>query len=345
MEGPAVFPTSRTWMGAPLSPLSSRPKRSVAEGSAFRRLFLEMFSCFPPNPARSCNPSPSSYRVHVPSTRREFIASLTALAATRAFSATTCPFHLSVINDELTPDFGRACEIATQDFGLHWIELRAMWNKNVTDLDAKEIAESCRILEKYQLRVTDVASPLFKVDWPGAPLSKERPQRDQFHADFDFKQQDQLLEHCIELAKQFKTDRIRCFDFWRLDDQAPYRAAINDKLRAAAETCAKSNMILLLENEMSCNTATGKESAAVLKAIPNKNFMLNWDPGQCRSAGEHALSRRLSPAAPRSHRSLPRERCRAAGGQETRMGARRREGWSTGWANSAPWLRMAITMP
>jgi sugar phosphate isomerase/epimerase len=38
-------------------------------------------------------------------------------------------------------------------------------------------------------------------------------------------------------------------------------------------------MILLLENEMSCNTATGEESAAVLKAIPNKNFMLNWDPG------------------------------------------------------------------
>ena len=88
----------------------------------------------------------------------------------------SCPFQLSVINDELTPDFGRACEIATKDFGLHWIELRSMWNKNVTDLDAKEIAESQRILEKYQLRVTDIASPLFKVDWPGAPLSKESPQ-------------------------------------------------------------------------------------------------------------------------------------------------------------------------
>jgi sugar phosphate isomerase/epimerase len=38
-------------------------------------------------------------------------------------------------------------------------------------------------------------------------------------------------------------------------------------------------MILLLENEMSCNTATGEEAAATLAAIPNKNFMLNWDPG------------------------------------------------------------------
>src|SRR6202012_6287797 len=151
---------------------------------------------------------------HMSSPRRQFVRSLAALGATaplgraaQAFSATACPFRLSVINDELTPDFGRACEIATKDFGLHWIELRSMWNKNVTELDAKEIAESRAILKKYELRVTDIASPLFKVDWPGAPLSKESPKRDQFHAGFDFKQQEQLLEHCVELAKQFQTDR------------------------------------------------------------------------------------------------------------------------------------------
>ena len=138
--------------------------------------------------------------------------------AAHAFSA-TCPFHLSVINDELTPDFGRACEIATKDFGLHWIELRSMWNKNVTDLDAKEIAESKRILEKYQLRVTDIASPLFKVDWPGAPLSKSSPKRDQFHAGFYFKQQDQVLQPAASnFANRFYPDRIRCFYFWRLNN-------------------------------------------------------------------------------------------------------------------------------
>jgi L-ribulose-5-phosphate 3-epimerase len=209
--------------------------------------------------------------------------------AARAF-ATSCPFPLAVINDEITQDFGRACEIAAKDFGLHWIELRGMWDKNLTDLDAKEIAEARRLLEKYQLRVTDIASPLFKVDWPGAPLSKESPKRDQFHAGFDFQQQEQLLDHCVELAKQFRTDRIRCFDFWRLDNPAPYRAAINDKLRGAAEVCAKHNLILLLENEMACNTATGAESAAVLQAIPNANFMLNWDPGNAAARGEIAYS-------------------------------------------------------
>ena len=109
--------------------------------------------------------------------------------------------------------------------------------------------------------------------------------RDQFRADFDATAQDKLHERCVLLAKSFKTDRIRCFDYWRLDDQKPYRAAINAKLRRAAERCAKENLILLLENEMSCNTATGEESAAVLKAIPDRNFMLNWDPGNVEAIG------------------------------------------------------------
>jgi L-ribulose-5-phosphate 3-epimerase len=197
----------------------------------------------------------------------------------------SCPFRLAVINDEITQDFGRACEIASKDFGLNWIEIRGMWNKNIVDLDSAEIAEARKILEKNKLRVTDIASPLFKVDWPGAPVSRVSERRDQFGADFEFKQQEKVLERCIELAKAFQTDRIRCFDFWRLDDPKPYRAAMNDKLREAAERCAKSDKILLLENEMSCNTGTGEEAAAVLHAIPNKNFMLNWDPGNAAALG------------------------------------------------------------
>ena len=43
----------------------------------------------------------------------------------------SCPFRLAVINDEITQDFGRACEIASKEFGLNWIELRGMWNKKL----------------------------------------------------------------------------------------------------------------------------------------------------------------------------------------------------------------------
>ena len=196
------------------------------------------------------------------------------------------PFRVAVISDEITQDFGHACEVAAREFGMNWIELRGMWNKNLLKLDAKEIAEARRILEKYKLRVTDIASPLFKVDWQGAPQSKFSPKRDQFHADFTFEQQDEVLERSIELAKAFQNDRVRCFDFWRLDDQAPFRQGINEKLRDAAETAGKKNVLLVLENEMTCNTATGAEAGKVLNAVKSQYLKLNWDPGNAAAHGE-----------------------------------------------------------
>ncbi len=196
-----------------------------------------------------------------------------------------CPFRLSVINDEISQDFEHSCQVAARDFQLHWIELRGMWNKNIADLTPKEIAECQKILARYQLRVADIASPLFKVDWPGAPRSKTQ-ERDQFHASADFHAQDEVLTRCISLAKVFGTDRIRCFDFWRIEDPKPYRAAIYQKLQEAAERCGKHGLILVLENEMSCNTATGAEAARTLAAVPSNHFMLNWDPGNAAAAGE-----------------------------------------------------------
>jgi L-ribulose-5-phosphate 3-epimerase len=196
------------------------------------------------------------------------------------------PFRVAVINDEITQDFGRACEIAAREFGMEWIELRGMWNKNALKLDAKEIEEARRILERNKLRVTDIASPLFKVDWKDAPESKYSAKRDQFNADFTYDQQDEVLERCLELAKAFRTDRVRCFDFWRLDDQAPYRAAMNQKLLDAANKAGKKGIILVLENEGACNTATGAEAAKVLDAINSPYLMLNWDAGNAASRGE-----------------------------------------------------------
>src|SRR5579883_1652287 len=146
----------------------------------------------------------------MPTSRRAFLA---GLAATGVMSRVpvlaqrmkSCPFRLSVINDEISQDFDHACSVAANDFGLDWIELRGMWNKNISNLNSSEIAEAQRILDKYKLRVTDIASPLYKSDWPGAPVSKFSEHGDQFKAILDFKQQDELLDTCIELAKAFKT--------------------------------------------------------------------------------------------------------------------------------------------
>src|SRR5205807_7924923 len=48
----------------------------------------------------------------------------------------------------------------------------------------------------------------------------------------------------------------------------------------------KKGIILVLENEPACNTATGAESAKVLSAVQSLSFMLNWDPGNAAASGE-----------------------------------------------------------
>lgn len=199
------------------------------------------------------------------------------LAAQAKKVAASCPFHLSVINDEISPDLDHAAHIAANEFGLQYIELRSINGKGLHTLSADELAEAKKILAKYSLKVTDVGSPLFKSDLPGAPLSKESPKRRNPAApDVD---QDALLDRCIELAKTLGTDRIRCFDFWRLDDAASFRKQINQKLDEAATKCGKNGLVLVLENEMACNTGSGAEALATLQGVPNRNLMLNWDPG------------------------------------------------------------------
>jgi len=200
-----------------------------------------------------------------------------------------CVFQLSVITDEISQDFGHAVEIASKEFGVGLVEIRGLWKKNIVNLDAKEVAEAKSLLAKYDLQVTDIASPLFKVDWPGAPKSKYSPTGDAYGASFTFDQQDEVLERAAAMANQFGTNKVRLFDFWRLEDDKPYRKDMDEKLREFCDKAAKKNIVFVLENEYECNTATSAESARTLAAVKNKNFFLNWDPGNAARLGDKAF--------------------------------------------------------
>jgi sugar phosphate isomerase/epimerase len=225
--------------------------------------------------------------------RRSFLFGAGVAFTTTAFrplcslAQSTSPFRIAVINDEISQDFDHDCHVAANEFGMSWIEIRAMWGKNATTLTDADLANAEKILAKYNLQVTDIASPLFKTHWPGAPKSQYGGAGDlHLAAESSFKQQDDVLQKSIDLAKRFKTQKVRCFDFWRLEDQTPYRAAIDDKLRETAEAAAKQGILLVLENEFECNTATGREAARTLNAIKTPNLALNWDPANAVMRGE-----------------------------------------------------------
>jgi L-ribulose-5-phosphate 3-epimerase len=242
--------------------------------------------------------------------RREFIATLGGAAAAglivgHEVSAAEKPpmsgrIKLSVISDEITQEVEHAFEVASKEFGLSYVEIRGAWKKNIINLDEKELAELKKLLQRFKLQVTDIASPLFKTDFPGAPKSPYSPKNPQYGADYPFDKQGEVLERASAAAKALGTDRVRCFDFWRLDNPKPYREAINETLRKAAADAAKQGITLLLENEFACNTATGAEAAETMKAIQAPNFKLNWDPGNAAYRGEIAY--------PDGYAGLPKDR-------------------------------------
>jgi len=167
---------------------------------------------------------------------------------------------------------------------MSWIELRGMWNKNILDLDAKEIAEAQRVLAKYELRVTDMRPPLFKVDWPGAPASKFSPKRDKFQPTSVLRSRTM----CSATASNRKTVSDRPRPLFRfLAPGRPSSVSQSDQTR----NCATPRRWLQIRdqagygNEMTCNTATAAEAPRCSRD-PRSKFIAQLGSRKRSRAGE-----------------------------------------------------------
>jgi sugar phosphate isomerase/epimerase len=197
--------------------------------------------------------------------------------------AANSTLKLGVITDEISDDLDHALAVA-KELGVQNVELRAVWKKNLMDLKEDEIKETRRLLTKYGMKVTDIASPFMKVDAPG--FTTPTGQKDTFNARFGYKEQPEVLDRAIELARVLETDKIRVFSFWRVQKPTELFDLIVSDLKKAVDKAKKNKLSLVLENEHECNIATAAESVKLLSAIQDPNFGLNWDPGNAYAAGE-----------------------------------------------------------
>lgn len=197
--------------------------------------------------------------------------------------------ELGIITDEVSDDFARACELA-HDWGVRHVELRQAWGKNVVQLDDEEEQRLVDVVQRLDLRVTAVASPVFK-----SPLD-EVPR--EVAADFalsgveSMAAQLDLLERACRLAARVGAPFVRVFTFWRepwTDDVAD---ALLDKLTQAARVAARHDVTLAVENEPVCIVATGRELGRLCERLASLPAELRphlgtlWDPGNALAAGE-----------------------------------------------------------
>jgi len=218
--------------------------------------------------------------------RREFVASGAAallLTALRGEAADVKQFKLGVITDEITQDFEQAL-IWIRGFGLQWAELRFLWNKYVMDLRPDEVKRAQDLLAKHEIKVSVVDSPYFKTLLPGTESKFAEGKPDPLRSDFS--QQNGILERAMARAQDFSTDKVRIFAFLRVAEPKTVFDKVARELDRSAAIANKDNIRLVLENEFSCNVATGMELAAMLKAVKSPALGANWDPGNAYDAGE-----------------------------------------------------------
>lgn len=199
-------------------------------------------------------------------------------------------FDLGIINDEVSDDFARTCELV-RAWGLSHVELRVLWGKNVLQLNENEVTQAVALLREHDLTVTAIASPVFK-----SPLDEKLREQE---ADFalegveGMEAQLELLERACALAGRFGTGMVRIFTFWREPWSETLAQEVVEKLGRGAEVAQRHGVVLAIENEPVCIAGTGQELGALCRTIATglptgltEHLGALWDPGNALAGGE-----------------------------------------------------------
>jgi len=223
--------------------------------------------------------------------RRSFLQAFSKFAALYSAgllsgsSAQAAPlerFKLGIINDEVSYDLEAALRFL-KSYGLSWIELRELWQEDhyITALSKKELRRVKDLLEKYQIKVSVIATYLYKCQLPGSQLGIT-PERTYYK----YSQQSDVLKRTLEIAHSLDCNSLRVFSFWRTRHPLAVYRQVVDHLQHAVESSQKAGVRILLENETSCNVGTGAELERIAAEISSEFFGINWDPGNAAALNE-----------------------------------------------------------
>lgn len=194
--------------------------------------------------------------------------------------------RLGILTDEVSDDFTDALDWCRAQ-GLKHVEVRTVAGANVATLSDAQAADVRRQVEARGLFVSAVASPLFKCALdPSRPVaSGDRFGQQEEGVEAHF----QKLDRLIDISRLLGTRRIRIFSFWREIDPQQHQPDVVRHLRRAAGIAERADVLLLVENEPSCNGGYAQEVAQIVRAVGSPSVKALWDPGNEAYAGREAF--------------------------------------------------------
>jgi sugar phosphate isomerase/epimerase len=187
--------------------------------------------------------------------------------------------RLSAFADEISADLDEQVAVL-QSENISYIDLRGVWGTNVLDLTEQQVMTIQQTLNKHNIGIACIASPLGKV-----PI------------DSPFDACLQKLEHAIELANIFQAPFIRIFSFYpsilteadaesgEVVNPSEWRDEALSRLRRMTEKAEAGHITLLHENEKDVYGDTIARCLDLLKTVNNSHLQAAFDPAnfiQCQ---------------------------------------------------------------
>jgi sugar phosphate isomerase/epimerase len=227
--------------------------------------------------------------------RRDFnrlgAAAALGLAGRMGFAETfDYPWKLGIITDEVSPDLSIVLGQFYPKYGLKWAEIRNVKldgkskyvYENAMPAQLKDIRKQ---LDDAGVKLSVLDTAIYKIPLPGTEPLKEAS-GELNPAEGAFQKQMDDLKRAADAAHTLGTNKLRIFTFGRVPDPNSIFDRIVEEVNKALPVAKQNDVILLVENEHSCNTVTGEEIHKLFSAIPDRALMLNWDPGNCAMYGE-----------------------------------------------------------
>lgn len=198
---------------------------------------------------------------------------------------------LSYFTDETHADFATALRLG-RDWGLRHTEIRVINGVNLMDLSDAQIAEAKTLLDRYDMRVTAVATPFLKCDLPHLESQDGRDTGDggdkgPLHGAKALRYADHLalLARGVELAQAFDAPNMRIFSFWRAPREAQFWQTMDEAVEKSLAAVAGTGIQVCLENEGACCIATTAELVELAARYANTDLKIIYDPGNSTRAG------------------------------------------------------------
>jgi sugar phosphate isomerase/epimerase len=187
---------------------------------------------------------------------------------------------LGVITDGISRDFEHALKIMTE-FELEYAELQFLWDKEVGDLEADQMAKTKALVKEYGVKVSCISRHNFAGMLVGE--TEVGDPNHTIHMD--------ALQRCINMAQELdcRTVRIMCFrremilfgkggaDNWVVATGAWDK--LKELLAPAVELAEKEGVTLVLENGNGLMVPSAWLGRKLVDEMGSEHLKILWDPG------------------------------------------------------------------